>query len=160
MQVFRLQKSKFNANDSLTGYGSCISGGRWNNPNTFCVYTSQSISLALLEIVAHLNIPEAFYIEPYNIITIEIDDTFIFDYTTTLPRLWNTFPPTPIAVSRTNDLLLSGKHMYLKVPSVIVSSEYNYILNPSHPGYYSHTKIIKSELFEIDKRIIRKPKAI
>jgi len=50
------------------------------------------------------------------------------------------------------EFVRSGKNTMLKVPSVVVPGEYNFLINPSHPD--SMDIFIKStEAFEFDSRL-------
>ena len=68
-----------------------------------------------------------------------------------LPAGWNAYP-VPISITRLGDRWLTdGKILLLKVPSVIVPSEYNVIINPAHPDF-NKIKITATEKLAIDKR--------
>ena len=51
MIVYRFANAKYSKD--LSGEGSKLFGGRWNNKGTAILYTSTSISLALLELLIH-----------------------------------------------------------------------------------------------------------
>ena len=52
LQIFRIEKESHLA-DAFNGEGARLWGGRWNSPGLPAVYCSQSLSLALLEILVH-----------------------------------------------------------------------------------------------------------
>ncbi|NYS41243.1 RES family NAD+ phosphorylase, partial [Pseudomonas syringae pv. actinidiae] len=52
--VYRLVKRKWLA-QAFDGEGAKLYGGRWNSKGNACVYCAGSESLALLEILVHLN---------------------------------------------------------------------------------------------------------
>ena len=52
MIVFRLAKKQYT--HKLSGEGAELYGGRWNSVGTPMLYTSESRSLALLELAVHL----------------------------------------------------------------------------------------------------------
>lgn len=136
----------------LSGAGARINGGRWNSVGRAALYTSESKSLAILEVLA--NTPLAILRANFSILTLEITGSFSTDeYTLSdLPAGWNAYP-VPVAVTRMGDRwLTAGKTLLLKVPSVIVPSEYNVIVNPMHPDF-SKIKITATEKLVIDKRI-------
>ena len=136
----------------LSGAGARINGGRWNSVGRAALYTSESKSLAILEVLA--NTPLAILRANFSILTLEITGSFSTDeYTLSdLPAGWNAYP-VPVSVTRMGDRwLTAGKTLLLKVPSVIVPSEYNVIVNPMHPDF-SKIKITATEKLVIDKRI-------
>jgi RES domain-containing protein len=150
MLVFRVCRNIY-AKD-LSGNGARINGGRWNSPGVAAIYTSGSKSLAVLENLT--NTPPAILQNDFSILTIGISGKISIDEITLkeLPFNWNIYP-VPVNVSKMGDQwLLSVKSLLLKVPSVIIPSEYNYVINPLHPDM-SKLKIKKTEKLELDKRI-------
>ncbi len=136
----------------LSGAGARINGGRWNSVGRAALYTSESKSLAIPEVLA--NTPLAILRANFSILTLEITGSFLTDeYTLSdLPAGWNAYP-VPVSVTRMGDRwLTAGKTLLLKVPSVILPSEYNFIVNPNHP-HFSKIKIKATEKLVIDKRI-------
>jgi RES domain-containing protein len=149
MIVFRIGKTRF-SND-LTGEGARLNGGRWNHILTPCVYTSESSALALLEYTVNVNIDDI--PRSLSITTIEIPDEGIEEFKQLdLPGDWTQIPaPTSTKDFGTN-LLKAGVRPILKIPSAIISKEYNFILNPLHLDS-KNFKIISVEDFIYDVRI-------
>ena len=136
----------------LSGAGARINGGRWNSAGKAALYTSESKSLALLEVLS--NTPLAILRTDFSIITLELTGSFSTDEYTLkeLPAGWSAYP-VPVSVTRMGDRwLTAGRSLLLKVPSVIVPSECNVIINPAHPDF-NKIKIIATEKLVIDKRI-------
>ena len=136
----------------LSGAGARINGGRWNSAGKAALYTSESKSLALLEVLA--NTPLGILRTDFSIITLELTGSFSTDEYTLkeLPDGWSAYP-VPVSVTRMGDRwLTAGRSLLLKVPSVIVPSECNVIINPAHPDF-NKIKIIATEKLVIDKRI-------
>lgn len=129
MLVYRLSRTKF-ASD-LSGEGSRLKGGRWNNKKTGCVYTSESRALAILEYTANVNIDEI--PRAMSMITIRIPDESIFcPEIASLPGNWHDIP-TPSSTKEFGTMLLAKKeYATIRVPSVLIPQEFNYILNPLH----------------------------
>ena len=59
IRAYRLCKTRHMA-AAFTGEGARLNGGRWNSPGKAVVYTSSSLSLATLEVLVHLEDPDAF----------------------------------------------------------------------------------------------------
>lgn len=150
MNIYRVCLDVY-AND-LSGNGARIYGGRWNSPGIPALYTSASQSLAILESLT--NTPPAILQENFVLLTIEVPAKAsarkmeLKD----LPRNWNVYP-VPVNVQKTGDRWLqSGKELLLKIPSVIVPAEFNYIINPMHPDHHK-LKVIASHKLHLDKRM-------
>lgn len=150
MKLYRVCSFKYL--HDLSGAGARINGGRWNSVGKAALYTSENKSLAILEVLA--NTPLAILRADFSILTLEITGSFSTDEYALkdLPAGWDTYP-VPISITRMGDRwLTSGKTLLLKVPSVIVPSEYNVIINPTHHDF-NKIKITATEKLVIDKRI-------
>jgi len=53
MRLWRIEKSIF-AQEVRSGNGARIYGGRWNSPGRPAIYCAGSLSLAMLEVLAHV----------------------------------------------------------------------------------------------------------
>ena len=153
MIVFRLSKSEYTKD--LSGRGSEKSGGRWNSKGTPLLYTSASRALCTIEIAVHTplgNIPTN-----YQIISIEIpDDVNITELKAPdLPVDWKTFPHSHSTQEIGDNFVASGKSLVMKVPSVVVDGEYNYLVNPNHIDL-TKIKIKLIEPFSFDERLFIK----
>jgi RES domain-containing protein len=151
MIVYRIVKLKKRTTD-LSGTGAFNIGGRWNNPGTYAVYTSENPSLALLEILVHLEESEL----PPNmfVMTIEIDDRApLFNFPDAdLPSNWRL--PENIELKVIGDRFFSeNKYIGLKVRSAVMPNQYNIILNPRFPDYQEYVQVIGVEPLEVDQRL-------
>jgi RES domain-containing protein len=151
MILYRLTNGGFIKD--LSGNGSKLYGGRWNSVGFNAIYTTENISLAILEILVHVNK----YKRPldYHLIYIEIPEkisTAIIDKEK-LKRAWK----TDISYSQFigDEFLKSSNELLLKVPSAIVDEENNFIINPKHPDI-AKVKITTSKIFEFDERLYLK----
>jgi RES domain-containing protein len=131
--VWRIFKKKHQA-FAFTGEGARRFGGRWNSKGVAVVYASQSPALAALEMLVHL---EAQHLrQAYLFAPISFDSSLIehFDLDQ-LPKTWRKDPP-PRALRDIGDEWVAGaRSVVLRVPSAIIASESNYLLNPSHPSF-------------------------
>ncbi|MEO6188206.1 MAG: RES family NAD+ phosphorylase [Ginsengibacter sp.] len=149
MIVYRIGITKFSA--EITGEGARLNGGRWNHKLTPCIYTSESRSLALLEYTVNVSIDEI--PRALSFTMFEIPDAAIRELKESeLPGNWKDIP----APSSTKDLgtavLKEAKALVLKIPSIVISEEFNYILNPSHADCKKF-KILFIQDFVFDVRI-------
>ena len=152
MKVFRVEREKY-LKTTLSGIGASMTKGyRWNSLNTRLVYTAESRALATLEVSVHLDLSEdlptdRYYVEieiPYDITILEVK---IED----LPEDWNFKPPTMTTQTIGDDFVLENEAAILKVPSSIVSHEFNYLINPNHPET-KRIRVFSQTLMTFDSR--------
>ena len=147
MITYRLTTGKF-AND-ISGTGAKINGGRWNPIGLAGLYTSQYISLAILEILVRAT--RATAPNSYTLTSFEIPDNSIYQIQfNKLKSEWKYDLNYTQGIGE--DFLTDNQSLCLKVPSAIVPQENNFLLNPRHPDF-KKVKIIASELLELDKRL-------
>ena len=147
--AWRIVKER-HAATAFDGEGSRLYGGRWNSQGTRVVYTSGSQALAVLESLVHLNPPVAFR---YVAIPIEFDDGLV-TLPTALPANWTEAPPPPSAQEIGDLWVREGRSAVLEIPSVIIPTEPNYLLNPAHPDF-QRLRIGRPIPFAFDPRLIQ-----
>lgn len=153
LTVFRLGKHAYR-DQLFSGQGGLYASGRWTSKGRPVIYTSASISLAVLEytvnyrrrgwvpatVVGRAMIPASVRVE-----TVSIDR---------LPASWFTAsPPSQLQVLG-GDWLERGTTAVLKVPSAIVTEEWNYLLNPLHADF-GKLHISAPQSFNFDRRVAR-----
>jgi RES domain-containing protein len=134
MIVYRIEREKY-LDATLSGIGASLTKGfRWNSLHTKLVYTSESRSLATLEVTVHLDLSEDLPSDRYYV-EIEIpDDLTILEVSVEdLPDDWNAKPPGITTPTIGDDFVAENQAAVLKVPSAIVPGEYNFLINPAHP---------------------------
>ncbi|MGV8134897.1 MAG: RES family NAD+ phosphorylase [Mangrovibacterium sp.] len=150
MNVYRITGRK-HAGD-LSGAGAALYGGRWNKKGIPVLYTGESKEIALLETIVHTTI-----IPSLDIVTIQIPDDSVSELTLKdLPSNWTRYPAPDILAEIAEKWILSNASLALKVPSCIIHSAHNYILNCKHPDY-SKIEIVSRKNFNLDSRLIRQP---
>jgi len=133
----------------LSGTGAMMYGGRWNPKGLRMLYTSQSLSLATLEVIVNLSgekITNKLYC-----VELELPDNLPIVSITGLPSDWNAYPYKAETVQMGREFLESEK-LCLKVPSSIVTTEFNYLLNPLHDDFMK-VKFLDARPFILDKRL-------
>ena len=153
MKVYRLIKEKYK--DDLSGEGARKAGARWNSKGSPMLYTSESRSLCTAEVAVHTplgNIPLNYFL-----IEIEIPDSikFIVLKIEDLPKDWKALPHSNSTQLIGDKFISEQKFLMMKVPSVVVHGDYNYLINPSHI-LFSKIKILKTESFDFDERLFKK----
>ena len=148
MIVFRISNSKY-AGD-ISGRGAEKAGGRWNQRGYPVLYTCQSRALAAMELAVHINIGTIR--NDYTIMTIEVPDSSIQVISeNNLPNDWMQFPFPGSTQKTGTEWLLKNQNLVLKVPSVVIEDDFNFLINPSHPEF-KNVKIIDSKIFKFDTR--------
>ncbi|WP_184546046.1 RES family NAD+ phosphorylase [Mucilaginibacter sp. FT3.2] len=136
----------------LTGTGARLYGGRWNSEGKPMLYMASSRSLAVLEVLVHLN-P---LIVPDNFCLVEIkvpDDSIYTLNPSLLPSNWRDVSPQLALRNLGDEFLRQQQYLLMKVPSSIVPAEYNYLLNPLHPEALK-AKLVNRESFNFDERLL------
>jgi len=148
MLVYRITGKK-NAGD-LTGIGAAMFGGRWNKKGSPVLYTGENKEIALLETIVHT---PALFIPSLDILTIEIPDNSITTIEKhQLPQNWKVFPAPTILSEIGEKWIEEAKSVALKVPSCIIHSSDNYILNCRH-SEYNKVRLVDRRNFEFDSRL-------
>lgn len=149
MLVYRIGITKFSAD--ITGEGARLNGGRWNHKLTPCIYTSESRSLALLEYTVNVSIDEIPRTLSFTIF--EIPDAAIHELKEAeLPGNWKHIPAPSSTKDFGTTLLKKAQAPIFKIPSIVISAEFNYILNPLHADS-KKIKILDIQDFVFDVRI-------
>ena len=147
MIVYRIGSSRYRAND---GAGAKLHGGRWNHKGTALIYTSESVALCALEVLANssrlprgliaieIRIPDGIPIR-----TLEVSE---------LPAGWD--DPSPSGGPRDigTNWVRENATAVLSVPSSIIPRERNYLLNPNH-SEFAQIRFGVPEPFRFDPRL-------
>lgn len=148
MIVYRITGKK-HAKD-LSGTGAAIYGGRWNKKGTPVLYTGETKEIALLETIVHT---PPMLVPDLDILTIEIPDDSITEIAIkNLPKNWIDYPAPSILAQIGEDWVKKADTLALKVPSCIIHSASNYILNCRHEKY-PKIRVIDHSDFHFDSRL-------
>lgn len=149
MLLYRISKCTY-IND-LSGTGSRLYGGRWNNIGKPMVYMASSRALAVLEVLVHL--PPALIPQDFCQAVFQVPEDVQELDIATLPPNWQEYPEPSILKTMGDSFLQQGAHLLLKVPSAVVKEEFNYLLNPAH-HLTSKVKLIDKQVFSFDERLM------
>ena len=151
--AWRITKRKY-AHQAFSGEGAKRFGGRWNPRGYAVVYTAETLSLTILELIVHLetyddieayvSIPVQF--EPMQVMEVPVQD---------LPSNWHSLPLSIESQNLGKRWLDKMESLVLKVPSSVVRPERNYLINPLHPEF-EDLSIGSPQLINIDPRIKEK----
>lgn len=134
----------------MSGTGAALFPGRWNKKGTRVLYTGESKEIALLENIVHI---PPLMTPKLDILTIEIPDDSITELKISdLPKNWHHFPAPTVLSEFGQKWVDIGQTLALKVPSSIINSTHNFILNCNHSNYKS-VNILNQEEFRFDSRL-------
>ena len=153
MVVWRVTR-RAHAEQPLTGEGARRFGGRWNHVGTALVYTSATLSLAVLEYLVNLPIRDL----PDDLVSIQVqvpDDLARTELAIDdLPENWRTFPASEELKGIGSDWVREGTTPILSVPSVVIPNELNYLVNPAHKEA-RRVEVVSVDPFALDVRLYR-----
>ena len=151
MIVYRFANAKYA--EDISGEGAKLWGGRWNNTGIPVLYTSEHISLGLLEVVA--NGAALHELKNIRLVKIEIPDiapVHEIKIAQLKKEWWTDYELTQWIGS---EILQARKHLVIKCPSAIVPEEYNILCNPLHEDF--HTVQAHIADFRFDERLFKPP---
>lgn len=144
-------KSKW-LDSAFDGIGAKRTGGRWNSKGRLCTYVSSSVSLALLEVMVHLQSYDL--LKRYILMEIEFPSDFAMLLSDEdLPLNWREYPAPPETADIGDAWLTDGVSLALSVPSVVVPMERNFLLNPTHIGFAAAVATARAVDFSADSRL-------
>jgi RES domain-containing protein len=150
--AWRIFKPK-HATTAFTGEGARLFGGRWNRKGTAVIYTAESVALAALEMLVHLqsrDILAAYFVAPVRFAASLVQ---ALDRSR-LPSNWRS-DPAPSALQALGERWVAArKSAVLRVPSAIIDTESNYLLNPAHSDF-RRIVVGKAERFHFDPRLAK-----
>jgi RES domain-containing protein len=116
-------------------------------------YASDSIALAALEVLAHLQ--STAVLQSYSLATIRFPDDLVeVLQPDSLPNGWRRFPSPPANQTIGNQWVAQARSLVLRVPSAIIPSAANFLINPLHPAF-SRTVVERPERFAFDSRLLK-----
>jgi len=149
-EAWRIVKAK-HAATAFSGKGAADNGRRWNPRGVAVVYASLTTSLAVLESLVHLNPPVRFKFVAFRL---QFDDTWVEKFPRKkLPADWQTEPPPPSTQQIGDAWVRAARSAVLALPSAIIPSEPNFLLNPAHPDF-KKISMGKPEPFAFDPRLL------
>ena len=124
--------SEARAADAFSGEGARLYGGRWNPHGLRATYLSATRSLAALEVLVHQaeRVPAGQFL----FVEVRFPERFITTVTPDdLEADWRNYPPQNSTVTLGGNWLKARSSPVLRVPSITIPEESNYLLNPAHP---------------------------
>lgn len=150
MEVFRIAMEQYS--NALTSSGS---SNRWNKKGEQVLYTGSSRSLSTLELVVHKGAVTPS--ESYKVMVISIaDEDSLYQQILQkeLPTNWRRFDAYSSLQRIGSSWVNSQESLVLKVPSAVIPKEYNFIINTEHPLFNTKVKLVRTEAYFWDKRLL------
>jgi len=140
-------------NKAVSGDGARLFGGRWNSKGMAVVYTAGSLALASIEMV--VNLPSPKLLEAFARIPLYIDADLVESLPPDqYPRNWQHRPISPETKAIGDRWVKQLRSLVLKVPSVVVPEEFNYLINPTHPDF-AKIEIGRPVIYHFDPRLAK-----
>lgn len=166
MRAWRITSRSY-AHAAFTGEGAAKSPGRWNRvgvplgvrsqsvPKGIVpvVYLAEHLSTGILEVLVHVD--DRAHLAAFVAIEVEIPDPHVEELSE-LPPDWRQLPePYPESTQRLgSEWALSLRSLALRVPSAVVPSEFNLLLNPRHPAM-PEVRVGQPQPLFLDPRLLR-----
>jgi RES domain-containing protein len=152
MVGYRLVR-KARADDAFSGEGARIYGGRWNPKNIPVIYSSEHLSLAVLEYRAN----QATYDPEKGYVYFRFEfDPLLVENVANPPSGWreNNLPEGSKTVAQQfgEKWFLERRSPILAVPSAVLDVEHNFVLNPRHADFPKIQIGVQQEL-KLDPRL-------
>jgi RES domain-containing protein len=143
MDLWRLYRAAHGP--GLDGAGGLYAAGRWHRLGRRVVYFGATAAIVVLEKLAHLD-PSL------------LPDDLLLGRFTGEPSVESLAEPLPSAGltacrERGERFLAAGRVMALRVPSVILPEESNYLVNAQHPDS-ANIRLISARSFLFDGRLL------
>jgi RES domain-containing protein len=124
---------------------------RWNTRGSFVIYTAGSRALACLENLVHRS--GEMNGKQYKVMLIEIPVNVINEEILigSMENGWKSLTNFSCCQTLGANWLSDGKSAVLKVPSIIIEQENNYLINPQHADF-KLIKLVGEEDFGFDAR--------
>jgi RES domain-containing protein len=147
MIVYRIAKEAYCKALKPSGYAA-----RWNPKGSFVIYAAESRSLACLENLVHRSGEGNDAL--YKVMIIEVPDDLKIDLLdiADLKTGWQKIENYSYCQSLATAWLSDGGTAILKVPSVLVKNEFNFVINAFHPDF-KKIKLTGTEDFIFDPRL-------
>lgn len=151
MLVYRITRKRYE-DKVLSGEGGRKVASRWNFKGDPIVYTSSTRSLALLEMLVHMDMEDMRMMDLI-ICEINIPESLTMHTLSgsALPENWNQTPFSNGTQKYWREFTSTDKTAVLRVPSVIIPQEWNYLIDPLHKDV-KRIKVRTCNPLRIDQR--------
>lgn len=139
------------AQAAMTGEGAKLFGGRWNPVGYPAVYLAEHLSLAILEMVVHVDSTDK--IGNFVAVPVTFEQNSIYPVpVSSLPENWSALPIPSATQQMGKQWLERNEYLVMQVSSSVVPIEANYVVNPLHKDF-KRIEIGEPMVLRIDPRI-------
>jgi RES domain-containing protein len=149
---WRVTRAKYvpPAGDPFDGKGAERVGGRWNSPGVPVVYLSCSVSLAVLETLVHSDSLKSLVDRAIASVSFRQED---------ITDAFDRFDTKTLAEEESRGFgdrwAAAGKTPVLRIPSIVIPCESNYVLSCNHPDFPRiRATASKWQALPIDRRLL------
>lgn len=140
----------------LRGDGGLRASGRWHTRGRPIVYLADHPAAALLEVLVHLEVDVEDLPATYQLLAADVPDEMARRATATEEHLSPVWIENLTVTRRLGDeWLKSAASALLRVPSAIVPSATNWLLNPRHPDAAS-IRVVDLVRVPFDPRLVQR----
>ncbi len=150
MILYHLEKEKYR--NVWPPEGTLFTEGRWNRSGQWVIYTSETIALAKLEILANENNLPVKRV----CMTIEVEsagETFKLIKSELLGNWMD--KPYPVELVKFTTQFLGSGNLLMGIPSAQSYRELNYLINVRHPDFHSKVKLLDVSGEHFDSRLTK-----
>jgi RES domain-containing protein len=153
VRVFRIGAAKYakTAETAFSGEASLYGDGRWHHRGRPIVYAAEHLSLAMLEILVHLERRDE--IQPFVSWDLEIPDNLVAP-PPSVPESWQ----DNLELTRHwgDQWLAKQAAPVVRVPSFVIPTEFNFLLNPHHPQFTLKWVVKGPKFVVFDPRLLQR----
>jgi RES domain-containing protein len=149
-RVYRILRRPY-SKKPLNGEGAYLFGGRWSSAGVRLAYTSQHLSLAIIEYFVHIDPDDP--PKDLVVVTAEVPDSVSRTAISAkhLPAHWQR-TPAPLELAKIGDgFVRTLRAAILIVPSALAPAESNWLINPQHKDF-SKIRAHPAARFQYDPR--------
>jgi len=156
VDVWRLTPARHSRTprEAFSGRGARLYGGRWNSKGVAVVYGAESLSLAALETLVHLDLRLTKALDFMTCVARCPDDiSHETRGSKELPAGWNAYPAPRSTAEFGDAWVREARSALLLLPSALVPRERIILLNPLHPDF-GRIRLEVLEPFQFDPRLL------
>ena len=152
IQVWRTTRRAY-AEAAFSGEGARLYGGRWGQRGVPLAYASATLSLSVLEVLTQVVSYED--LADYVAIPAAFDEALAQELEAEdLPADWRAHPAPESTKALGTAWARSNRSLVLRIPSVVLPSEANYLINPRHPAF-GQVELGAPQDLDIDPRLLK-----
>jgi len=147
--IYRICRAEFAADLKASGIA-----GRWNQDGQWVLYASATRALAALEQLA--NRSGLMMSASYRVLVIDVPDgstSLRSVMPEMLPLDWRRLSGYGRLQEMGAGWYRKSESLLLRVPSVLIPQEFNYLIHTQHPDFSSRVRLVGVEDFDWDKRL-------